>query len=139
MNVFHLSRCAKSCRFLLFVFTGALVACQTGGSLDKSSAVTGQKTLDILQRDSQFVHNGTTVWSMDIQVNDTVIFHNDDDVTHSLFSDSEVKPFNIGQTRRGESGRVVFENPGMVTVKCEFHSAMRFELNVKPASDPKRK
>lgn len=139
MNVSHLSKCVKPRHFILFAFTVVLVACQTSGSVDKSSAVKGRNTLEILQRDSQFVHNGTTVWSMDIQINDTVIFRNDDDVTHSLFSESEVKPFNIGQTRRGESGRVVFENPGTVTVKCEFHSAMRFELNVKPAGNLKGK
>lgn len=139
MKVCHVSRCLKQRCVVLVTFAGVLLACQTGGSVDKSSAVMGRNTLEIMQRESQFVHNGATVWSMDIQVNDTVIFRNDDDVSHSLFSDSEVKPFNIGQTRRGESGRVVFENPGIVTVKCEFHSAMRFELDVKPVSDSKRK
>lgn len=106
--------------------------CQTDSSANsKYKSAKTSPTVEILQRDSQFVQNNATIWAASVNVNDTVVFRNDDDSSHSLFSVSESKPFKLGQTRRGESGRVVFDRPGVVTVQCEFHSAMRLELTVK--------
>lgn len=139
MNVSHLTPCVRQRCVVLLAFAVALGACQSTGTVDDRSAAKGRKVLEVMQRESQFVHNGTTVWSMNIQVNDTVIFRNDDEITHSLYSDSEIKSFKIGQTRRGESGQVMFDSPGVVMVKCDFHPAMRFELNVMAVDEPQGK
>lgn len=112
--------------------TVVISGCQTDASVNnKHKSAKASPTVEILQRDSQFVQNNATIWAVSVNVNDTVVFRNDDDTTHSLFSVSEIKPFKLGQTRRGESGRVVFDHPGVVNVQCEFHSAMRLELTVK--------
>lgn len=117
---------------VLVAGTVLISGCQTDSSAtsqQKSAKVS--PTLEILLRDSQFVQNNATIWAASVNVNNTVVFRNDDDSSHSLFSVSESKPFQLGQTRRGESGRVVFDRPGVVNVQCEFHSAMRLELTVK--------
>lgn len=117
---------------VLVACTVLLSGCQTESSgANKFKSAKVSPTLEILLRDSQFVQNNATIWAASVNVNNTVVFRNDDDTSHSLFSVSESKPFQLGQTRRGESGRVVFDRPGIVNVQCEFHSAMRLELTVK--------
>jgi len=61
-----------------------------------------------------------------VPVGGSVIFPNHDDMYHNVFSYSKAKRFDLGRYRKAEkSVPVVFDKPGVVTIHCEIHEAMR--------------
>lgn len=61
-----------------------------------------------------------------IQSGTTVEFPNLDDTYHNVFSYSKTKRFDLGRYRKGEKpGDILFDKPGVVTLHCEIHGAMR--------------
>lgn len=62
-----------------------------------------------------------------IQVGTRVEFPNLDDTYHSVFSYSPVKRFDLGRYRRDERPipSVLFDKPGLVTLRCDIHEHMR--------------
>lgn len=59
-----------------------------------------------------------------IQVGTTVEFPNTDPVSHSVFSISETKRFNLGLYSRGALRRIKFDKPGVVELLCNVHLEM---------------
>ena len=62
-----------------------------------------------------------------IQVGTRVEFPNLDDTYHNIFSYSPAKRFDVGRYRPEERPipSVVFDKPGLVTLRCEIHEHMR--------------
>ncbi len=62
-----------------------------------------------------------------VQVGARVAFPNLDDTYHNIFSFSPAKRFDLGRYRSDERPipSVVFEVPGLVTVRCDIHEHMR--------------
>ena len=60
---------------------------------------------------------------------DSIVFVNDDAVTHSVFSRSPGFAFNLKVQKPGEQKVIVFERPGVASVRCAIHPKM--ELTVK--------
>lgn len=60
-----------------------------------------------------------------VPVGSEVSFPNQDPFFHNVFSYSSSKRFDLGRYPRGESKRVLFEQPGIVDVFCEVHEFMR--------------
>ena len=62
-----------------------------------------------------------------IQVGTRVEFPNLDDTFHNIFSYSHTKRFDLGRYRGDEKPvpSVVFDTPGLVTLRCEIHEHMR--------------
>jgi plastocyanin len=62
-----------------------------------------------------------------IQVGTTVEFPNLDDTYHNIFSYSPAKRFDLGRYRPEERPipTVVFDKPGLVTLRCDIHEHMR--------------
>lgn len=56
-----------------------------------------------------------------------VEFPNDDDTYHNIFSYSPTKRFDLGRYRPDERPipSVVFDKPGLVTLRCDIHEHMR--------------
>jgi plastocyanin len=54
----------------------------------------------------------------------TVLFPNNDQVDHNVFSMSRTKTFNLGSYKPGQSQTVVFDKPGIVEVRCDVHAEM---------------
>lgn len=54
----------------------------------------------------------------------TVVFPNNDKVAHNVFSLSLAKKFNLGSYKTGESKTVLFDQPGMVDLRCDVHQEM---------------
>ena len=55
----------------------------------------------------------------------SVIFPNDDDLYHNVFSYSKAKRFDLGRYRKDETPAVqTFERAGVVRLSCEIHSHM---------------
>ncbi len=62
-----------------------------------------------------------------LQVGARVEFPNLDDTYHNIFSFSPAKRFDLGRYRANETPvpSVVFEVPGLVTLRCDIHEHMR--------------
>lgn len=66
-----------------------------------------------------------------VQAGTPVIFPNEDQLYHSVFSKSAAKRFDLGRFRKGEEpAPVVFDAPGAVQLFCEVHEHMRANLLV---------
>jgi plastocyanin len=84
----------------------------------KNSAVEKQ----MMQRDLNFVPA-----LLPVQTGTKVAFPNLDDTYHNIFSFSPAKRFDLGRYRGDERPipSVVFDVPGLVTVRCDIHEHMR--------------
>ena len=61
-----------------------------------------------------------------VQTGSRVVFPNEDDEFHNVFSYSRAKRFDLGRFRKDENSPVlIFENPGLVKIYCEIHKHMR--------------
>jgi len=62
-----------------------------------------------------------------VQVNTRVSFPNLDDTYHNIFSFSPPKRFDLGRYRADErpAPSVLFDGPGLVTLRCDIHEHMR--------------
>ena len=59
-----------------------------------------------------------------VLVGSTVQFPNNDAVDHNIFSMSRTKKFNLGSYKPGDSKAVLFDQPGVVEVRCDVHAEM---------------
>jgi plastocyanin len=77
---------------------------------------------DVTQKDLTFIPA-----ILPIQVGTTVEFPNLDDTYHNIFSYSPAKRFDLGRYRPEERPipSVVFDKPGLVTLRCDIHEHMR--------------
>jgi plastocyanin len=65
-----------------------------------------------------------------VKAGDRVVFHNDDDVTHNVFSQTEGAAFNVKLQEPGSKNPVTFEQPGVVDVRCAIHPTMELRIVV---------
>jgi plastocyanin len=61
---------------------------------------------------------------------DRVIFVNDDNVTHNIFSTSPGNAFNIGVQAPGASTPIKFASAGDVVILCAIHPRMKMAVKV---------
>ena len=62
-----------------------------------------------------------------MQTGTRVEFPNLDDTYHSVYSYSPAKRFDLGRYRRDERPIpwVLFDKPGLITLRCDIHEHMR--------------
>ena len=60
-----------------------------------------------------------------VSVGSAIEFPNEDPFFHNVFSYSRPKRFDLGRYPRGESKRIVFDQPGTISVLCEIHKWMQ--------------
>jgi plastocyanin len=65
-----------------------------------------------------------------IPVGSTVVFPNDDPISHNLFSLSSNNAFDLGLYRKGAGKSQKFESPGIVNVYCNVHPNMSAVIHV---------
>ena len=65
-----------------------------------------------------------------VKVGDTVVFHNDDEITHNIFSRSENAEFNLKMQPPGEDLKYTFAKPGTALVRCAIHPKMKLVVQV---------
>ena len=89
------------------------------GSFPKRNSST-EKTM--LQKDLAFVPA-----LLPVQIGTRVTFPNLDDTYHNIFSFSPAKRFDLGRYRADERPipSVLFDAPGLVTLRCDIHEHMR--------------
>src|SRR5437868_15347513 len=83
---------------------------------------TSQPTKQVAQKDLAFLPS-----LLPVQVGTRVEFPNLDDTYHNIFSYSPTKRFDLGRYRPEERPipSVVFDKPGLVTLRCDIHEHMR--------------
>src|SRR4051794_6857731 len=67
---------------------------------------------------------------MAIPAGSTVVFPNDDPISHNLFSLSSNNVFDLGLYRKGAGKSQKFDNPGIVNVYCNVHPNMSAVIHV---------
>lgn len=80
----------------------------------------------ISQKNKEFSKSELT-----IAPGDTVVFKNDDDTTHNVFSASESTKFNAGMQKPGVESKHTFEKPAQGEIRCAIHPKMKLKLTVK--------
>jgi plastocyanin len=66
-----------------------------------------------------------------IQPGETVVFRNDDDVTHNVFSRTPGNSFNLKTQKPGAQTPVTFYNEGTAEVRCAIHPRMKLLVRIK--------
>jgi len=89
------------------------------GSFPKPTSLPSK---EIAQKDLTFIPS-----LLPIQVGTRVAFPNLDDTYHSIFSYAPTKRFDLGRYRPEERPipSVIFDKPGLVTLRCDIHEHMR--------------
>lgn len=90
--------------------------------LDGAPSKGAPPTKTVAQKDLAFVPP-----ILAVQTGTRVEFPNLDDTYHNIFSYSPAKRFDLGRYRPEEKPvpSVVFDNPGLVTLRCDIHEHMR--------------
>jgi plastocyanin len=95
--------------------------------LDGMRSAAKGKTLEIMQKDKQFVPQVAVAVA-----GTTATFPNQDAIYHNVFSPSP-KPFDLGTRRAGDpTPSVLLASPGVVEIDCNIHSRMTAKILVVP-------
>ncbi|HYX32276.1 MAG TPA: plastocyanin/azurin family copper-binding protein [Oligoflexus sp.] len=65
-----------------------------------------------------------------IKAGDSVVFHNDDDTAHNVFSSSAGTRFNLKIQNPGTKNEQKFEKPGEGDIRCAIHPSMKIKLKI---------
>ena len=102
-----------------------IVATITAAAALSATAVVHAQQHVVSQKKKTFSAETITV-----KPGEEVIFKNDDDVTHNVFSNASGLSFNLTQAP-GATSRQVFKTEGTANVRCAFHPRMRMTIVVK--------
>lgn len=72
-----------------------------------------------------------TVKKLEIKKGDVVSFPNHDPFFHNVFSLSELKTFDLGSYKKGETKKITFDEAGTVEIECAIHPKMQMVIEVK--------
>jgi plastocyanin len=87
-------------------------------------AGTTEHTID--QKDKAFSKTEIT-----IKPGESIVFKNEDSVTHNVFSNSKNNAFNIKTQAPGNSSTVTFAEEGVTEVRCAIHPKMKLTVTIK--------
>lgn len=65
-----------------------------------------------------------------VKKGESVLFRNDDPVTHNVFSRTEGSQFNLKMQKPGQEDVVTLSEPGDVIVRCAIHPTMKLTIHV---------
>jgi len=68
--------------------------------------------------------------SLSIPKGDILVFVNDDNVAHNIYSQSPSNEFNLGSVLPGNSVPVTFDKSGDVDILCAIHPLMKMKVKV---------
>jgi len=66
-----------------------------------------------------------------IKPGDTVVFKNEDDVVHNVFSITKGAEFNLNMQGPGQSSSYTFPSEGKFEIRCVMHPTMKLIVTVK--------
>jgi plastocyanin len=79
----------------------------------------------VAQKDKTF-----SVAIVKVGAGDTIVFRNDDQVTHNIFSASKGHEFNLKAQAPGASASVQVSGDGDIEIRCAFHPRMKLVVTV---------
>jgi len=79
----------------------------------------------VVQKNKMFA-----VAEINIRPRDSVLFKNEDDVVHNVFSSSPAAQFNLKMQQPGETASQSFKHEAAVEVRCVVHPGMKLIVNV---------
>jgi plastocyanin len=65
-----------------------------------------------------------------IKKGDTLVFSNDDNVAHNIYSVSANNEFNLGSQAPGNSTPITFDKSGDIDIVCAIHPVMKMKVKV---------
>jgi plastocyanin len=68
--------------------------------------------------------------ALSVKVGDTVVFKNDDTVTHHIYSSTKGHEFNLATAPPGQDVSHALAKKGRVDVRCGLHPGMRMVVTV---------
>lgn len=80
----------------------------------------------ITQKDKQFSQSEIT-----IAPGDSIVFKNDDDTAHNVFTASDGLKFNLGIQKGGTEASHQFIAAGEGEIRCAIHPKMKLKISVK--------
>jgi plastocyanin len=80
---------------------------------------------EIVQKDRTFSKQ-----EISVKVGDQVVFKNDDEVTHNVYSQTAGMAFDLKRQAPGASSTVPFTKEGTAEVQCSIHPKMKLIVHV---------
>lgn len=100
-----------------------VLAFVAGGAVAATFAVAAEKS--IMQKGRQFSEK-----EVSIKKGDTLLFVNDDNISHNVMSSTSGNSFNLGSQAPGKATPVTFDKPGSIQVICAIHPTMKMMVKV---------
>lgn len=98
---------------LLLAFTAVSVDAQAG-------------EIKVIQKDKKFSPK-----KIISKIGNTIVFLNDDDFTHNLYSRRGAAKFDSGALKANEKYKLKLDKAGNFTVRCAIHPKMKLRVKVK--------
>ncbi|HYX31978.1 MAG TPA: plastocyanin/azurin family copper-binding protein [Oligoflexus sp.] len=95
--------------------------------------IVGFTPFTLLGKDHIVTQKGKQFSQTDLQIapGDTIVFKNDDDTIHNVFTASEAIKFNLGVQKAGTELRREFATAGEAEIRCAIHPKMKLKIVVK--------
>ena len=100
------------------------ITCVIGAVILTAATLQGDQHT-IVQKDRTF-----SAATLTVKVGDSVVFKNDDNITHNVYSNSRGLEFNTKAQAPGSSNEVVMKTEGTAEVFCAFHPRMKLTITV---------
>ena len=68
--------------------------------------------------------------ALTVKSGDTLVFQNDDTVTHHVYSPTKGQEFELETVAPGKKSSRTFAKPGRVDIRCGLHPGMRLVVTV---------
>lgn len=101
------------------------------GALWLWAGVAAADEVEVTQKGKEFLPGTIT-----IAPGDTIVFQNDDPITHNMFSRSDGYEFNLKMQKPGVEKRQSFDEPGEAVVRCAIHPKMKLVVKVVDDASP---
>jgi plastocyanin len=90
------------------------------------AVLAGDADKTINQKNREF-----SVTEITLKPGENLVFKNDDEITHNVFSTSKANAFTIKVQPPGGSSTVQFKEEGVTDVRCAIHPKMKLIVTVK--------
>ncbi len=101
-------------------------ACLLAAAVAIAPGIVDAAEYKIFQQGKQF-----SVKTLSAQIGDTVVFVNDDEFAHNIYSETPGFEFDFRKQMPGENDTLVLDKAIVFDVKCAIHPRMKVTISVK--------